>query len=51
MGLTPVDVKPNSDKKVWWKCSRGHEWQTRISHRNAGSGCPQCAKEKRKKSK
>ena len=51
MGLTPVDVKPNSDKKVWWKCSRGHEWQTRISHRNAGSGCPQCAREKCKKSK
>ena len=51
MGLTPVDVKPNSDKKVWWKCSRGHEWQTRISHRNAGSGCPQCTREKCKKSK
>ena len=47
MGLTPADVKPNSDKKVWWKCSRGHEWQTRISHRNAGSGCPICRKNKK----
>ena len=46
IGLTPIDVKPNSDKKVWWKCSKGHEWQTRISHRNAGSGCPICAKNK-----
>ena len=44
IGLTPIDVKPNSDKKVWWKCQRGHEWQTRISHRNAGSGCPICKK-------
>ena len=47
IGLTPIDVKPNSDKKVWWKCQRGHEWQTRISHRNAGSGCPICRKNKK----
>ena len=49
IGLTPRDVKPNSDKKVWWKCQRGHEWQTRISHRNAGSGCPICRKNKVRK--
>ena len=49
IGLTPIDVKPNSDKKVWWKCQRGHEWQTRISHRNAGSGCPICRKNKVRK--
>ena len=47
IGLTPIDVKPNSDKKVWWKCQRGHEWQTRISHRNAGIGCPICRKNKK----
>ena len=48
-GLKPVDVKPNSDKKVWWKCSKGHEWQARIQHRNNGSGCPECYKEKNKR--
>ena len=48
-GLIPADFMPNSSKKVWWKCSKGHEWQTRIAHRNKGSGCPYCAKEKRKK--
>ena len=47
IGLTPIDVKPNSDKKAWWKCSKGHEWQTRINHRNAGSGCPVCGKRKK----
>ena len=47
-GLTPVDVMPNSGKKVWWKCSNGHEWQATIDHRNKGTGCPQCAREKRK---
>ena len=42
-GLTPMDVLPNSNKKVWWKCSEGHEWQTKISNRNNGSGCPYCS--------
>ncbi len=45
-GLVPADVTPNSDKKVWWKCTKGHEWQTRISHRNNGIGCPVCNSER-----
>ena len=47
--LTPMDVLPNSSKKVWWKCGNGHEWQAVVSNRNKGSCCPICAKEKRKK--
>ena len=47
-GLTPVDVLPNSDKKVWWKCKNGHEWQAMIGNRHRGNSCPQCAKEKRR---
>ena len=50
-GLTPMDVMPNSGKKVWWKCCKGHRWQSTIYHRNNGRGCPICAKEKRKTSK
>ena len=45
--LTPVDVTPNSNKKVWWKCNHGHEWQAIIYNRNNGNDCPVCAKEKR----
>ena len=45
-GLTPKDVMPNSGKKVWWKCSKGHEWQATIDHRNKGTGCPICRKTK-----
>lgn len=45
-GLTPKDVLPNSNKKVWWKCNKGHEWQAVISHRNKGSGCPYCSGKK-----
>ncbi len=46
-GLTPMEVMPNSDKKVWWKCKNGHEWQAIIANRNKGSSCPICRKNKR----
>lgn len=41
--LTPKDVKPKSNKKVWWRCSRGHEWQAVICDRSVGNGCPVCS--------
>ena len=41
--LTPSDVMPNSNKKVWWKCSNGHEWQAMVSSRNKGACCPYCS--------
>ncbi len=43
--LKPNTIKANSVKKVWWKCSKGHEWEATISSRNRGNGCPICAKE------
>ena len=45
-GLTPMDVMPNSGKKVWWKCVKGHEWQQKIYHRNNGVNCPICFSER-----
>ena len=47
--LTPADVMLNSGKKVWWKCSKGHEWQATIDSRNRGNGCPKCYKERKSK--
>ena len=44
--LTPMDVLPNSNKKVWWKCDKGHEWKSTIGGRNIGNGCPYCAGQK-----
>ena len=41
-GLMPMDVLPNSNKKVWWKCRKGHEWQSTVANRNNGNGCPYC---------
>lgn len=33
---------PNSHKKVWWQCRRGHEWEAVVASRNRGIGCPYC---------
>ena len=35
-----------TDRKLWWKCEKGHEWQTSVNHRNKGSNCPYCANQK-----
>ena len=37
--LDPSTVKATSEKKVWWKCEKGHEWKTSINCRNQGNGC------------
>ena len=31
---------------MWWKCKKGHEWQTTIKNRNNGYGCPYCSGQK-----
>lgn len=41
--ITPLDVLPYSRKKVWWICSKGHEWEEQIGYRNQGSSCPHCS--------
>lgn len=41
--LTPQDVFPGTQRKVWWRCARGHVWQARVSSRaQNGAGCPVC---------
>lgn len=33
-----------SEKKIWWKCKKGHEWESNIYNRSHGkNGCPICA--------
>ena len=46
--LSPSDVTPGSNKKVWWKCPIGddHEWPAMINRRNKGSGCPICSNQR-----
>ena len=40
--LTPQQVTPFSNKKVWWNGKCGHEWYALISSRSDGHGCPYC---------
>ena len=41
--LSPQSIKPGSNKRVWWRCDQGHEWQAIVSSRALQkTGCPQC---------
>lgn len=41
--VLPTAVSRSSGKKAWWIDSLGHEWETKISDRAKGNGCPFCA--------
>lgn len=41
--LRPSQVISGSNRKVWWCCEHGHEWQATVKSRVQGSGCPVCA--------
>ncbi|MCP4978139.1 MAG: zinc-ribbon domain-containing protein [Maribacter sp.] len=43
--LLPRNFKIQSSKRVWWKCEKGHEWESPIHRRTSyqKSGCPYCA--------
>ena len=42
--LIPQDVHYGSNKKRWWRCGEGHEWQAVVADRTLqGTGCPFCA--------
>ncbi|MBQ4645334.1 MAG: zinc-ribbon domain-containing protein [Clostridia bacterium] len=46
LGFDPVKLTCGSDKKVWWICSQGHSYDSRIANRLNGGGCPYCAGKK-----
>ena len=41
--LPPSAYLAHSNKKVWWRCDKGHEWQASPDARVSGHGCPYCA--------
>lgn len=42
--LTPEQASPYSNRKVWWHCALGHEYQAVIGARTkSGAGCPYCS--------
>lgn len=44
--LQPNMFSKSSNKRVWWICSKGHQWQATINKRTAGRGCPICSNKK-----
>ena len=42
--LTPQKISYGYDKKVWWRCAQGHEWQAAPTNRvKERSDCPFCS--------
>lgn len=42
--IKATEVKAFSNKKLLWRCSKGHEWEARVSDRSSRStGCPYCS--------
>jgi len=48
-GIEPQLLAAHSNKKVWWRCSHGHEWRTSVNSRTGshGTGCPLCWADRR----
>ena len=44
--LKPQNFTVSSQRKVWWRCQIGHNWQSTIANRSSGYGCPYCANQK-----
>lgn len=42
---TPQMVFAGNNKKAWWICDKGHEWEATVNSRRSGHGCPLCSGE------
>jgi len=42
--LTAKGISHGSEKKVWWVCEKGHEWESTVYNRTNGNGCEKCSK-------
>ena len=45
--LHPNNVTAGSNRRVWWRCEKGHSYRAMIAQRvQRGDGCPYCANRK-----
>ena len=42
MALLELYKSGGNTKKVWWKCKKGHSWETSVCNRTKGMNCPIC---------
>lgn len=43
---TPQMYTAGSNKKAWWVCECGYEWEATIASRTAGHGCTKCGRKR-----
>lgn len=43
-GLNLRNLPAGFNKKVWWICEEGHEWEATVKSRMNGRNCPECNK-------
>jgi len=41
--LSPERVSYGSQRRVWWTCEKGHQWEAMVKSRAGGTGCPYCS--------
>lgn len=42
--IKPEEITFGSNKKIWWKCKKGHEWESTPNNRSLQKKCPKCYK-------
>ncbi len=44
--ISPEDINAKTNKKYWWLGKCGHEWDSAVSSRIKGIGCPICSNQR-----
>lgn len=44
--IEPDEVAEYSHYMVWWRCIKGHEWESTIANRSRGYNCPYCSNQR-----
>ena len=44
--ITPQEISAGSERKVWWKCPKGHSYPAMVFSKASGTNCPYCAGKK-----
>lgn len=49
--IAPNEITATSGKKAWWKCEKGHSYESKIASKNnknfRNTGCPYCTMQRR----
>ncbi|MER2170005.1 MAG: zinc-ribbon domain-containing protein, partial [Psychrobacillus psychrodurans] len=40
--VSPSEVAPTSQRKIWWMCEQNHEWEEKVNKQAKRKACPIC---------